>query len=139
VASTLFYVWGYFPHSRHGHIFSVGGMVATLGWGGGVYIPQTLKNFACGEQKKEGRRFLGKVFYSVEKNCHTPSQFWSEVWRSLEGIYPHTPHAHVYPIHSCPYLRVPSGQGHPSPTQAPGQNRQTLDKMNLQRGGIADV
>jgi hypothetical protein len=51
--------------------------VATVGWGGRVYtLLSTPKNFACGEQKKKGRRFLRKVFYYVEKIAIPRTSFY---------------------------------------------------------------
>ena len=56
---------------------------------GGIYTPQTPKNFACDEQKK-GHRFLREVFHYVEKIA-IPQPVLAEGMEVLEGTYPHTP------------------------------------------------
>src|SRR4051812_30879891 len=76
--------------ARHGHVFSVGGGSSDSRLG--VYTPP---------EKKRSPVFLQKVFYYVEKIAIPPNQVWSEVWRSLGGVY--TPHAHVWDKHAIVY------------------------------------
>ena len=95
-----------------GHVFSVGGGVATSGWGGGVYTPPNSQKFRLrrAKKKKKVAGFSENFFTTWKKLPYPPQPVLAGGMKVLGGgIYPPIPpHAHYRNLRIQPYPFVPT-------------------------------